>query len=116
MITNPYCGECGHGYCYTCLVGAVAEEEGDGWGCLRCGTTINRVRRWTERIGEERVPSAQKDGSSNEIENDITPVEDASTHEEEEEEEGEEEKTDEEEEEQTEAEGVDSNEENLFSR
>src|SRR5271169_5412020 len=55
LVTNPYCGECGHVYCYTCLVGEVAGEEGDGWGCLRCGKIIKRVKRWVEGIVEENT-------------------------------------------------------------
>jgi len=53
LITNPYCGACGHVYCYSCLVGEVAGEEGDGWACLRCGETIKHVRRWVEVVEKE---------------------------------------------------------------
>jgi len=52
LITNPYCGECGHVYCYTCLLGEVAGEEGDGWTCLRCGMIVKHVGRWKEVVGE----------------------------------------------------------------
>lgn len=61
LITNPYCGECGHAYCYTCLVGEVAGEEGDGWGCLRCGTVIKYVKRWEETMGEENTVDQKTD-------------------------------------------------------
>jgi peroxin-2 len=39
-ITNPYQGECGHIYCYVCLVTKIIEAQGDGWNCLRCGAII----------------------------------------------------------------------------
>jgi tRNA U34 5-carboxymethylaminomethyl modifying GTPase MnmE/TrmE len=35
------------------LVGEVAGEEGDGWGCLRCGRVIKHVKRWMEVVVEE---------------------------------------------------------------
>jgi len=63
LITNPYCGECGHAYCYTCLLGEVAGEEGDGWSCLRCGTVIKHVRRWQELIGDD-VPTRETRGEA----------------------------------------------------
>jgi peroxin-2 len=85
LITNPYCGECGHAYCYTCLLGEVAGEEGDGWSCLRCGTVIKHVERWKEFVGEE-IPTEEnkeaktevgdKEGSSEEgrkVEEAVTP-------------------------------------------
>lgn len=60
LITNPHCGECGHPYCYTCLVGEVAGEEGDGWGCLRCGRVIKHVKRWQEVVEEETTVIEEK--------------------------------------------------------
>lgn len=62
LITNPYCGECGHVYCYTCVVGQVAGEEGDGWGCLRCGRVIKHVKRWEEVVEGETSVAEMTDG------------------------------------------------------
>ncbi|KAL7273741.1 peroxisome assembly protein (Peroxin-2) [Rhizina undulata] len=46
-IVNPYESvECGCVYCYVCLAGKVTLEEGQGWGCLRCGTLIKAYRPW----------------------------------------------------------------------
>jgi peroxin-2 len=53
LVTNPYVGECGHVYCYACLIGEVVGEEGDGWGCLRCGYVIRQIRRWEEKVEDE---------------------------------------------------------------
>jgi peroxin-2 len=86
VITNPSCGECGHVYCYTCLVGEIAGEEGDGWTCLRCGKIIKHVKRWQEVIGEdttveemdERATRDEEDGaqeSSGNSEDVVTPEE-----------------------------------------
>ena len=39
-------------------MGEVANEEGDGWACLRCGATIKNVTRWEEVEGEKpEIPS-----------------------------------------------------------
>ena len=45
---NAYIGDCGCGglYCYTCISGEVALEEGEGWNCLRCGRPIHRIVRY----------------------------------------------------------------------
>lgn len=40
-------------YCYACLMESVAEEEGDGWSCLRCGTVIKKIKRWEETVGDD---------------------------------------------------------------
>lgn len=53
LVTNPYVGECGHVYCYACLIGEVVGEQGDGWGCLRCGHVIRHIRRWDETVEKE---------------------------------------------------------------
>ena len=66
LITNPYCGECGHPYCYTCLVGEVAGEEGDGWGCLRCGKVIKHIKRWEEVVERESTVIEEKVGITEE--------------------------------------------------
>lgn len=69
LITNPYCGDCGHAYCYSCLVGEVAGEEGDGWACLRCGKMIQRIKRWEElREDEETVIDQEVDANNDHVE------------------------------------------------
>lgn len=40
-------------YCYACLMESVAEEEGDGWSCLRCGTVVKKIKRWEETVGDD---------------------------------------------------------------
>lgn len=64
LITNPYQGECGHVYCYSCLVSEVVGEEGDGWSCLRCGYLVKRMNRWNERVeqGEGIKGKGEKNG------------------------------------------------------
>jgi peroxin-2 len=62
LVTNPYQGECGHVYCYSCLVGEVVGEEGDGWNCLRCGVVIRRIRRWDDRVVVEGEGEEGKEG------------------------------------------------------
>jgi peroxin-2 len=65
LITNPYCGECRHAYCYSCLVGEVVGEEGDGWACLRCGKMIQHVKRWEELVEEEGIAVEQEVHANN---------------------------------------------------
>ncbi|KAK9371312.1 Pex12 amino terminal region-domain-containing protein [Lipomyces kononenkoae] len=49
VIVNPYMAvECGHIYCYVCLVTQIEEQEGEGWRCLRCGELIKRASPWTD--------------------------------------------------------------------
>ena len=55
LITNPYTGPCQHVYCYSCLLGEVVGEEGDGWPCLRCGYIVKRIERWGEMEGGSGV-------------------------------------------------------------
>jgi peroxin-2 len=105
LITNPYCGECGHPYCYVCLMEEVAAEEGDGWACLRCGQVIRHIKRWEEALEDDetvvevKVEDAEPAGEGEE--QDSTQLEEIATPEEEEAEEEEEESNEE---------------ENLFSR
>ena len=61
LITNPYCGECGHPYCYTCLMEEVAAEEGDGWACLRCGHVIRHIKRWEETLEDDETVVEEKE-------------------------------------------------------
>ncbi|KAF2678916.1 hypothetical protein K458DRAFT_315998 [Lentithecium fluviatile CBS 122367] len=54
-ITNPYeAVPCGCIYCFACLAQRIANEEGEGWTCLRCGETVNECRPWNGDIIEER--------------------------------------------------------------
>jgi peroxin-2 len=106
LVTNPYCGECGHVYCYACLLGEVVGEEGDGWTCLRCGSMVRQIKRWEEKVeieGEDgREESSTEQGrEAEEKVNEVSEVEAPEI----ESEEGSVEDVDE-----------DSNEENLFSR
>jgi len=105
LITNPYCGECGHPYCYTCLMEEVAAEEGDGWACLRCGHIIRHIKRWEEALEDDETVVEEKaedaEPAQEEEERDSSQSEEIVTPEEEE----------------AEVEEEDSNEdENLFSR
>jgi peroxin-2 len=67
-------------YCYTCIVGEIANEEGDGWSCLRCGEVIRNVMRWEERVGEtlqaqeeKNVGSGGSEGTEKSSEGNVTP-------------------------------------------
>lgn len=54
-ITNPYEGvPCGCVYCFACIAQRVANEEGEGWTCLRCGEVITECRPWGGDVLEER--------------------------------------------------------------
>jgi peroxin-2 len=57
-ITNPYeAMPCGCIYCFACLAQRIANEEGEGWTCLRCGETVKECRPWNGDVIEERRPS-----------------------------------------------------------
>jgi peroxin-2 len=105
LVTNPYCGECGHVYCYACLLGEVVGEEGDGWTCLRCGSMVRHIRRWVEKVeieGEEGKEQSSKEEEAEENVGDVSEVEIP--------------EIESEEEDSVEDVDEDSNEENLFSR
>jgi peroxin-2 len=54
-ITNPYESmPCGCIYCFACLAQRIANEEGEGWNCLRCGEVVKECRPWNGDIVEER--------------------------------------------------------------
>ncbi|EMD69488.1 hypothetical protein GGP41_001350 [Bipolaris sorokiniana] len=54
-ITNPYeSTSCGCIYCFACLAQRIANEEGEGWTCLRCGENITACRPWNGDIIEEQ--------------------------------------------------------------
>lgn len=57
-ITNPYeAVPCGCIYCFACLAQRIANEEGEGWTCLRCGELVKECRPWNGDIIEERRAS-----------------------------------------------------------
>jgi peroxin-2 len=52
-ITNPYeTIPCGCIYCFACIAQRIANEEGEGWTCLRCGETVKECKPWTGDIIE----------------------------------------------------------------
>jgi peroxin-2 len=54
-ITNPYQADaCGCIYCFACIAQRIANEEGEGWTCLRCGETVKECRPWTGDIIEPK--------------------------------------------------------------
>jgi peroxin-2 len=59
-ITNPYEAiPCGCLYCFACLAQRIANEEGEGWSCLRCGEVIKECRPWNGDIIEEQRPESR---------------------------------------------------------
>lgn len=53
-ITNPYeVIPCGCIYCFACIAQRIANEEGEGWTCLRCGEMVKECKPWTGDIIEE---------------------------------------------------------------
>jgi peroxin-2 len=53
-ITNPYEAiPCGCIYCFACLAQRIANEEGEGWTCLRCGELVKECRPWNGDVLEE---------------------------------------------------------------
>ncbi len=57
-ITNPYeAMPCGCIYCFACIAQRIANEEGEGWTCLRCGETVKECRPWNGDIIEEQRPT-----------------------------------------------------------
>lgn len=53
-ITNPYeAMPCGCVYCFACLAQRIANEEGEGWTCLRCGETVKECRPWDGDLLED---------------------------------------------------------------
>ena len=52
-ITNPYeTTPCGCVYCFVCLATRIEREEGEGWGCLRCGELIKECKPWNGDVIE----------------------------------------------------------------
>ncbi|KAF2817325.1 uncharacterized protein BDZ99DRAFT_565091 [Mytilinidion resinicola] len=64
-ITNPYeAVPCGCVYCFACLAQRVANEEGEGWTCLRCGEVIKECKPWNGDVLEERTGSRGSSGGN----------------------------------------------------
>jgi peroxin-2 len=65
-ITNPYeAVPCGCVYCFACVAQRIANEEGEGWTCLRCGETVKECRPWDGDVLEEtRRPQSQSSGGN----------------------------------------------------
>jgi peroxin-2 len=54
-ITNPYqANPCSCIYCFACIAQRIANEEGEGWTCLRCGEIVKECQPWTGDIIEPR--------------------------------------------------------------
>lgn len=70
-ITNPFRGECGHIYCYVCLVSKIIESQGDGYSCLRCGNLIKEAAPFIDidvkaiKVGNKGDSDSAKDVVSN---------------------------------------------------
>ncbi|KAL3478747.1 Pex12 amino terminal region-domain-containing protein [Aspergillus californicus] len=55
-ITNPYeTIPCGCVYCFVCIVQKLEGEEGEGWGCLRCGEIVKKCKPWNGDVLEEET-------------------------------------------------------------
>jgi peroxin-2 len=53
-ITNPYeAMPCGCIYCFACIAQRIANEEGEGWTCLRCGDVVKECKPWNGDIIED---------------------------------------------------------------
>ncbi|KAJ4299535.1 peroxisome assembly protein (Peroxin-2) [Kalmusia sp. IMI 367209] len=66
-ITNPYeAVPCGCVYCFACLAQRIANEEGEGWTCLRCGALVKECRPWNGDVLENtRRSGSQSSGVGN---------------------------------------------------
>jgi hypothetical protein len=55
-ITNPYeTVPCGCVYCFACVAQCIANEDGEGWTCLRCGEVVRECRPWSGDVLEEKA-------------------------------------------------------------
>jgi peroxin-2 len=65
-ITNPYeAVPCGCIYCFACLAQRIANEEGEGWTCLRCGELVKECRPWNGDILEEKSSRTHSHSTGN---------------------------------------------------
>ena len=61
-VTNPYeAVPCGCVYCFACIAQRIANEEGEGWTCLRCGEVVRECRPWN---GDVLEPTRRAQSSS----------------------------------------------------
>ncbi|CBX91237.1 hypothetical protein LEMA_P067450.1 [Plenodomus lingam JN3] len=64
-ITNPYeTVECGCLYCFACIAQRIANEEGEGWTCLRCGETVKQCKPWSGDILEPQLRPSSHDNNN----------------------------------------------------
>ncbi|KAF3029581.1 peroxisome assembly protein (Peroxin-2) [Didymella heteroderae] len=51
-ITNPYETDCPAAcvYCFACIAQRIANEEGEGWPCLRCGALVQECSPWSADV------------------------------------------------------------------
>ncbi|KAF2119534.1 peroxisomal biogenesis factor 2 [Lophiotrema nucula] len=64
-ITNPYEAiPCGCIYCFACIAQRIANEEGEGWTCLRCGELVKECRPWNGDILEDKRTHSNSQGSA----------------------------------------------------
>jgi peroxin-2 len=64
-ITNPYSAlPCKCIYCFACIAQRIANQDGDGWTCLRCNAHVVACKPWDGDVLEpERREPAAHDGS-----------------------------------------------------
>ncbi|ODV97718.1 hypothetical protein PACTADRAFT_223 [Pachysolen tannophilus NRRL Y-2460] len=50
LITNPYITNCGHCYCYICILSKLEQYRGekDHWKCLRCGQDVKWCKKFDD--------------------------------------------------------------------
>jgi peroxin-2 len=64
-ITNPYeAMPCGCIYCFACIAQRIANEEGEGWTCLRCGDVVKECKPWTGDIIEPQTRHQDTDSTA----------------------------------------------------
>lgn len=67
-ITNPYEASCGCVYCFACIAQRIANEEGEGWTCLRCGEVVKECKPWNGDVLEPtRRTQSSSHGSDREV-------------------------------------------------
>lgn len=65
-ITNSYEAlPCACVYCFACIAQRIANEEGEGWTCLRCGESIKECRPWDGDVLESTRRSQSQSSGGN---------------------------------------------------
>ena len=54
-IDSPHVGDCGHRYCYFCLMSAIMKDK--RYACARCGTPISRCQRAEPTVVMDQLPA-----------------------------------------------------------